>query len=229
MEGVPQETGLQGGLLAILRAVTEGTLVLFLKNLLDAWEVWTQLRDRARYHGMYEILDYRSTLDLLDATGEKAIISRRQVIRFLQDNIVAIHDHAWGDGKLFAKYKCRPGVPVDFYQDGSKHNVLISLRETKNRGDVMEFSAERTIAGGFLKQNEWLETEVDHLTTHLRLAIIFPKARPCLRATLTRKTVGKTEVLDERHFKTLGSGRQELSLAISRPKLHECYLVKWDW
>ena len=136
MGDTPQETGWQGGLLAIPKAVTEGGLVLFLKNLLDAWDLWTQLRDRATYHGMYEILDYRSTLDLSDATGQKATISRRQAIRFFQDNIVAIHDHAWGDGKLFAKYHCRPGVPVDFYQDGSKHNVLISLREKKvsNRG-----------------------------------------------------------------------------------------------
>ena len=229
MADTPQETSVQGGLAAIFKVVAEGTLVLFLKNLLDAWEVWTQLRDRVRYHGMYETLDYNSTLDLSDPTGENATISRHQVIRFLQDNVVAIHDHAWGDGKLFARYSCRPGVPVDFYQDGSKHNVLISLRETKNRGDVIEFSADRTISGGFLGKNEYLETEVDHLTARLRLAIIFPKDRPCLRATLTRKTASKTEVLDERHFKTLGSGRQELSLTINRPRLHECYLVKWDW
>jgi hypothetical protein len=55
-----QNTGLQGGLLAILKVVTEGGLVLVLKNLLDAWDLWSQLRERATYHGMYEILDYRS-------------------------------------------------------------------------------------------------------------------------------------------------------------------------
>ena len=163
------------------------------------------------------------------ATGEKATISRRQVIRFLQDNIVAIHDHAWGDGKLFAKYHCQPGVPVDFYQDGSKaQRAYIPSGDEKPRGCDGVFCRAHDCRG-ISAENEWLETEVDHLTTRLRLSIIFPKARPCLRATLTRKTVGKTEVLDERHFKTLGSGRQELSLAISRPKLHECYLIKWDW
>ena len=31
------------------------------------------------------------------------------MIRFLQDNVVAIHDHAWGDGKLFAKYHAGRG------------------------------------------------------------------------------------------------------------------------
>ena len=75
------------------------------EELLEAWDLVDQIRDHIGYHGMYEILDYRSTLDLSDATGEKAHISRRQVIRFLQDNIVAIHDHAWGDGKLFARVR----------------------------------------------------------------------------------------------------------------------------
>jgi hypothetical protein len=229
MADAPQETGLLREFVSILRAVTEGSLVLFLKNLIDAWDLWAQLKSKITYHGMYEILDYRSTLDLSDPRGEMANISRYQMIRFLQDNIVALHDHAWGDGDLFHKYHCQPGTAVDFYRDGSKWNILVSLRETKNRGDTIPFLVERTIADGFLKNNEWLETEVDHLTSHLQLSIVFPKARPCLRATLTQKTSGKTKVLDAQHFRTLGNGRQELTLAITRPKIHECYLVKWDW
>jgi len=225
-----EESGWQGNLLQrIFRLFTEGGLVIILQNLLEAWELIDRFRDHIGYHGMYEILDYRSTLDLHDETGERATISRYQMIRFLQDNVVAIHDHAWGDGELFAKYHCHPGTAVDFYRDGSMWNVLVSLRETKNRGDTIPFTVERTIAGGFLAKSEWLETEVDHLTSRLHLSVIFPKTRPCLRATLTRKTAGKTEVLDERNFRTLPSGRQELNFSLSRPKLHECYLVKWDW
>lgn len=219
----------QGKLLSIIHLFTEGGLILFLRNLLDAWDLVSQLRDRIGYHGMYEILDYHSTLDISDERGEHALLARREVIRFLQDNVVAIHDHAWGDGELFAAYRCQPGIPVDFYQDGSKHNVLLSLRETKNRGDVLELSIDREIAGGFLQKSEWLETEVDHLTSRLRLSIVFPKARPCLRATLSQKNANKTALLDERHFRTLANGRQELSLDISRPKFHECYTIKWDW
>ena len=133
----------QGKLLSIIHLFTEGGLILFLRNLLDAWDLVSQLRDRIGYHGMYEILDYHSTLDISDERGEHALLARREVIRFLQDNVVAIHDHAWGDGDIFAEYHCQPGIPVDFYQDGSKHNVLISLRETKNRGDIVELSIER--------------------------------------------------------------------------------------
>ena len=50
--------GWQSGLPAILRVVAEGGLVLILRNLLEAWELVDQLRDRIGTHGMYEILDY---------------------------------------------------------------------------------------------------------------------------------------------------------------------------
>ena len=44
-----------------------------------------------------------------------------------------------GDGDIFVDYKCSPGVLVD------RWNVLISLRETKNAGDVTNFYIERTV------------------------------------------------------------------------------------
>jgi len=219
----------RSNLVLLLHLFTDGGIVLILKNLLQLWEFLDSLRDRIGYHGMYEILDYDSTLDIQDAKGEKSTITRREVIRFLQDNVVAIHDHAWGDGDIFAEYHCQPGIPVDFYEAGSKHNVLISLRETKNRGDVMRLWVQRVVKGGLCSSNEWLETEIDHVMSRLKLSIIFPQTRPCRRATLTRRHANETIVLDERHFRFLRDGRQELTWQTSRPRLHDCYTIKWDW
>ena len=184
---------------------------------------------RSLYHGTYEILTYESTLEILDSTGETSILRRREVIRFLQDNVVAIHDHAWGDGQIFADYQCQPGVPVDFYKDGSKFNVLISLRETKNRGDVMEFWVERTIKQGLLQQTEWLETEIDHWTKDLRLSIMFPKERPCRRATLSRRSTGKVKVLSDQHLALLPDGRQKITWKGRNPRLNDRYSIRWMW
>ena len=200
-----------------------------LAKLLEAWDTLSRLREKIHYHGMYEILDYDATLEIVDPKGEKAILTRRQVIRFLQDNVVAIHDHAWGDGELFSKYHCQPGVPVDFYEDGSKYNVLISLRETKTRGEVIELWVERVVRGGFLEEHEWLETEIDHWMRGLKLSVIFPKERPCRRATLSRRSTGKTTLLHQGHFALLPDGRQKLTWGTSRPKLHDLYTIKWVW
>ena len=198
-------------------------------QLLDLWDIITRLYDKFRSRGMYEILDYDSTLDIRDPQGTKAILTRREEIRFLQDNIVAIHDHAWGDGELFAKYQCQPGVPVDIYEDGSKYNILISLRETKNKGDTIQLWIERIIKGGFCEKEEWLETEIDHWMHKLKIAIIFPKERPCRRATLSRRSSGYTTMLTQEHFALLPDGRQKLTWETDHPKLHDCYTIKWVW
>ena len=175
--------GFPGPLIEWLRPLLERLLptnpikaLQWLANLLDAVR---RLRDKIGYHGTYEILDYDATLGIKDPQSKKAVLTRRQVVRFLQDNVVAFHDHSWGDGRLFAKYPCQLGVPVDFYEDGSMHNVLISLRETEDRGGVLEFWIERVIRNGFVEKAEWLEMEIDHLMRKLKLSIIFPKKRPC--------------------------------------------------
>jgi len=65
--------------------------------------------------------------------------------------------------------------------------------------------------------------------SRLKLRIIFPRARPCQRATLTRRHTNETLVLDERHFRFLRDGRQELTWQTNRPRLHDCYTIKWEW
>jgi hypothetical protein len=109
---------LRDGLRTLTRSLSYQGPLQILLNIPEAWDALSRLHDKLRYHGMYEILDYDATLEILDPRGETAVLTHREVIHFLQDNVVAIHDHAWGDGDLFARYHCQPGVPVDFYEDG---------------------------------------------------------------------------------------------------------------
>src|SRR5262245_46337633 len=109
--------------LSLLDLFLAGRLVSVLRNIVDIWELLDQVREKIGYHGMYEILEYEATLEIMDSQGKEASLTRHQIIRFLQDNVVAIHDHAWGEGELFAQYQCQPGVPVDFYKDGSRYNI----------------------------------------------------------------------------------------------------------
>ena len=139
-----------------------------------------QLTKRKRSNALYEILDYDVTLDLTDPTGAQAIFKRKQKVRFLQDHVIAYQDEAWGDGEVVAGYKCSPGAPVDMFRQGNRNLILISLRETKNRGDVLEFSIERTVKNGFTNEEEWLEVETRYPTKHLRVQIVFP-SRPAMQ------------------------------------------------
>ena len=182
-----------------------------------------------RPQGIYEVLEHHTTLELLDPRGEVAIVERLQTVRFLQDHIEAFTDHAWGDGEVFAEYTCSPGVPVDCYQDGSRHTVLISLREVKHRGDVLRFKIRRKVLRGFLTPNECWETDVYHRTQELSVTILFPRERRCRRATVTQRSTSKTVVLGPENSEFLEDGRQRLTWEIDKPRLHERYALKWEW
>src|SRR5260221_8462922 len=129
------------------------------------------------HEGMYEVLGLDLRLELKDTKGQKAVLYKTEKVRFLQDNIIAYQDKAWGDGEIFAEYKVSPGVEADRYRDGYRYRILISLRETKKRGDIEEFHIERSIRDGFTKSVESISTDIDHITRKLSLKIVFPEKR----------------------------------------------------
>jgi len=182
-----------------------------------------------RRHGIYEVISHDSTVELLDPKGEEVVVTRLEEVRFLRDGTIAFYDTCWGDGELFAEYECSPGVPVDFFPDGFMHRVLISLRETKNHGEVLSFRIRRKILGGFRQAEEWWETVIFHPTRKLRVRIVFPRERLCQQATVTQRGKERTWSLDTRNFRFLADGRQELFWEVDRPPVHESYLIRWRW
>jgi hypothetical protein len=137
---------------------------------------------------MYKVLEYESTLELKDCKGKKALFKKCKKVRYLQDNIIAYQDQAWGDWEILLDYRCTPGAAVDFHRPAHKTYLLISLREVKNRGDVDEFNIQWQIHNGSKRSQESWETEVSHSTGRVKVQVVFPKSRPPLRATLTEDT-----------------------------------------
>ena len=182
-----------------------------------------------RHEGIYEILDYDSTLELLDVKGKNAIFKKRQQVKFLQNYISTFQDYVWGDGEIFADYKCSPGRVVDRYQEGDRWNILISLRETKNSGDIEDFYIERTVKNTFTKEEEWRQIEIRHKTRHLKNSIIFPKQRYCKRAVLQQRSRHRTIVLGPEFFSKMPDGRQKLTWETRKIRHFEIYTIRWTW
>ncbi|MGD8968616.1 MAG: hypothetical protein PVI07_13990, partial [Anaerolineae bacterium] len=76
------------------------------------------------HRGLYEVLEYESTLELKDREGRKATFKKREKVRYLQDNVIAYQDQAWGDGEILLNYRCTPGTTVDRYRSGYKTYIL---------------------------------------------------------------------------------------------------------
>jgi len=177
--------------------------------------------------GVYEVLNYETTVEILDPEGRKAKIDKKETIRFLQDGIAAIEDEAWGDGKYLIDYKVSPGRLADTYRLGYRSVVLISLREVKNKGDIDTFNISWRMENGFLRKNEQWETKVNHRTRQLQIAIVLPRNRAPKRAHLVE--VHKKLSRPLKTSKQLADGRWIISAEIDRPQLFENYMIKWDW
>ncbi|MCB0112351.1 MAG: hypothetical protein KDE53_40785 [Caldilineaceae bacterium] len=210
---------------------TGGVFSLFsVSNLKAMFDLYQLIRQRLPGNtDMYEILDYESTLELCDTKGATAIFQKRQRVKFLQNNIIAFEDYVWGDGDVLADYKCSPGVVADRYQEGDRWNILISLRETKNKGDITEFHIERLEKDTFLKADEWQQTEIRRKTRRLQMNIIFPKRRRCQRAVLMQRRHNRIQVLGPEHFHELPDGRQLLTWESKRIFPYDIFTIKWHW
>jgi len=178
--------------------------------------------------GLYEVLEYESTLELKDREGKRATFRKREKVRYLQNNVIAYQDQAWGDGDILLNYRCTPGTPVDQYRSGYKTYILISRREVKEKGDVDEFNIEWGIRQGFLRQAEQWETHVTHRTKRLKINVVFPRSRPPKHTVLIEGNHQRSHDLGKR-AQVLPDGRWRVSWETHRPRLYENYVLQWEW
>ena len=193
------------------------------------WGIGRGIINRLTNNGIYETLDYESTLELHNRAGTKATFSKRKKIRYLQANIIAYQDYAWGDGEILLNYRTNRGIPVDRYRSGFKTYILLSLREVKNRGDIDEFHIQWDIRRGFLTEDGYWSADVSQPTQHLKINVIFPKARPPLRLSLEETNRRQTHLLDRDAQQQLPDGRWLVSWETNKPRLYEVYVLRWIW
>jgi hypothetical protein len=179
--------------------------------------------------GVYETLDYESTLEIHNSKGTRATFSKRKKIRYLQDNIIAYQDYGWGDGEILLNYRTSRGKPVDRYRSGYKTYILLSLREVKNRGDVDEFNIEWNIRQGFLTQDGYWATDISQRTKRIKVNIIFPKSRPPLRTFIEESNRQRSRELGPETRRKLTDGRWRVTWEMKKPKLYEIYTIRWTW
>jgi hypothetical protein len=179
--------------------------------------------------GLYEVLEYDSTLELQDKKGIHASFHKRQKVRFLQNNTIAFQDIAWGDGTTLLDYGCTPGKVVDMYRPGQTTLILISLREMKQRGDLEEFNIEWKMHNTFTRAEELWETQFKHRVKWCRIRVIFPKTRPPLRVWMVEDIHRVTQPLDGQAITQLPDGRWSVTWQTEKPARYEKFMLKWEW
>lgn len=195
----------------------------------ELWQLGKKLWRGLADEGMYEVLEHEVVLELKDSKGKRAIVRKRQKVRYRQNNIIAYQDQAWGDGRILVNYHCTPGFEADRYESGHKTQILISLREMKEKGEEDEFNIEWEHLNGFLKPVEEWGSEVSHRTKSLKLQLIFPKQRPPQQLFIVEHLRRRTTPLSQENIRRLPKGKWVASWEIEKPRLHEQYGFKWNW
>ena len=215
--------------ISALLALLQNFSPAWISSVVDLWQSIQAYLKPTSPDGLFEILEYESTLELLDPQGRTARLKKRERIKFLQDNVIAFQDYAWGNGDVLRGYKCSPGIEADRYLEGGRWNILISLRETKQQGDVQDFFIERTLRNTFVKADSWWQIEMQHRTRSVRLQLIFPRQRACREAAVIERTRARTIPLQPKNFTVLPDGRQVLAWENIEPRRFETYTLKWKW
>ena len=178
---------------------------------------------------MYEVMDYQSTLEILDPRGMVAKFNKTEKVRFLQDNVIAIQDQLWGVNKRIFDYKCTPGVPVDFYTSGHKTLVIISLREIQSKGDGLDLNMQWYLKGDRIGKKGIWETYVNQYTRKIKLNILFPEERPPIRVWIKEGNRKKVIEIEKNTITKLPDKQWQLTWEKKNPILYETYSMKWEW
>ena len=83
------ETNKKSNIEQITRIITVGFGLPWFELVGELWKLGRKIARGLANEGMYEVLDYETTLELLDRQGKNAIVNKRQKVRYLQDNIIA--------------------------------------------------------------------------------------------------------------------------------------------
>ncbi len=193
------------------------------------WKIGRKIIRGLANEGIYEVLDYKCALELLDTEGKNARVQKREKVRYLQDNIIAYQDQAWGDGKILIDYRCSPGFPTDKYKIDPKTYILISLRAVRNKGDIDNFNITWKMQKGFLKNARFWGTSINHKTKAATVRIVFPKGRPPLKVSVFESNIQKSYVLGKDAYKKLRDGRYMVVWKNTKPRLYENYVINWEW
>jgi hypothetical protein len=197
--------------------------------LLGVFKLVQKIWNTYRMRGMYEVLEYESTLELTDGKGASACFKKREKVRYLQDHIIAYQDQAWGDGSILLNYRSTPGKAVDFYRPGNKTYIVISIQNVRNCGDLDEYFIEWGMKDCFLRDQELWETSVNHPTRCMKINIVFPKNRPPKQFNLVEDTLQKVTRLGNEYLFRLPDGRWRLHWETDRVRQNERYILQWEW
>jgi hypothetical protein len=185
------------------------------------------LRQRAFFDGPYRVVRSHCIWELNEPKAATATVTKILEVEFNYE-VIALSDHAWGDGEQFADYVCEYGTPMEpRVRDGQTEYVVISLRTPKKRGEHAKLVSRRTVTGAFGKDTEWVQYELKQRSQASIVEVRFPSDRTPHSVRLQRKRHGSAqEVTDQLEP---DGARKVFREELHRTGKDDALILTWDW
>lgn len=196
-----------------------------------AWEAIantvSSLFGRGESGSSYENVSLSIELELCDTKGKRAVLRRKQRVRFLSEDAGVVRDVFWGEGRTLAGYTVEGAELLSVRHEGSKKVVLLGLPTSPGKGEAVTLNTERTILDGFRPIEGYLETVVERATKRLRLQVLFPRQRPPkeVRVEASPPMIAARPLA----VRLARSGKTYATWAMEEPKRLVTYRIRWSW
>ena len=174
----------------------------------------------------YETLWLELVLDLRDGRGERAVLMRRQRIRF-HAGAAVVRELVWGEGEQLTRYTAQGARRLAVRPEGSRRAVLLDPDRRPMRGEEVTITSRRIIRDGFRGADEYCEAFLERPTGRVDLTVVFPPARPPKRAQLVLATTEAVLRTVPPHYRA--DGRAMLRCRLRRPDPAATYSLRWSW
>ncbi len=182
---------------------------------------------RPRPAAAYETVSLALVLELVDARGERAVLHRRQRVRFLGNGGAVVRELLWGEGEQLVRYQAHGARRIGVRAEGSKRAVLLDPDGHPAPGDRRTIESRRTIRGGFTRRQEYCEAFLERPTGSVELTVVFPPKRPPTTAQLVQAP--SERVLRRLPVRYRADGRAVLRCRLRQPQPGTTYSLRWAW
>ena len=162
-----------------------------------------------------------------DTEGRRAVLERRQRVRFIAPDVGAVRDLVWGDGDQLSRYATHGAKRAFARPEGSRLALLLGIDHRPVKGERATITSRRIIEGGFLASSEYCEAVVERPTQYLGLTVHFPVSRPPRGARLV--TSAPAEPTRKHLVRYDNLGRPFLRGSCRGPVQERLYSLRWSW
>ena len=166
-------------------------------------------------------------LEISDAQGDHAVLSRRQQIRVRVADGLVVREVIWGEGRQLARYRLQGARRLGMRREGAQQALLLDPDGPASAGRTLTLRSRRTIRGGFRQTEEYCATLLERPTGRLLISVVFPVERPPQRAQLVGGLPER--VLRRVAVRYQADGRARLVCRLRQPAVAMPYRLEWTW